>query len=413
MRGKIIVLLLFCMYASHGITAQEFDIAVLGGHVIDPKNDIDEPMDVAIKDGKIALVSKKINEKRAKRTVDAKGLYVVPGLVDMHAHGFFGVEDGHYLRNSFYAVSPDGFTFRNGVTTMVDAGSSGWKSFKTFKEQTIDRSHTRVLAFLNIVGEGMKGGAWEQDTYDMDAKLSALMAKTYPDLIVGFKVAHFRGDGEDYFVPIDRAIEAGNMAGNIPVMLDGKLEDEVLRRFRPGDIFTHTYGRPIIDTVTNKVKPFVREARQRGLIFDVGYGGASFMYSNAIPGTKDGFFPDVISTDLHGGSMNAAMKDIMSIMSKFMALGMGLEDIITAVTWKPAKTIKRPQLGNLSVGSEGDVAIFNIRDGKFGFYDQQGEKMSGTKKFECEVTIKGGRVFYDLNGLTSPLPRVISGVPRM
>jgi dihydroorotase len=111
--------------------------------------------------------------------------------------------------------------------------------------------------------------------------------------------------------------------------------------------------------------------------------------------------------------MNAAMKDIMSIMSKFMALGMGLEDIITAVTWKPAKTIKRPQLGNLSVGSEGDVAIFNIRDGKFGFYDQQGEKMSGTKKFECEVTLKGGRVFYDLNGLTSPLPRVISGVPRM
>lgn len=413
MKQKIIALVLFCLYVGYGLNAQEFDIAIIGGHVIDPKNDINEPLDVAIKDGKVALISKKINKKRANRIVDAKGLYVVPGLVDMHAHGFFGVEDGHYLRNSFYAVPPDGFTFRNGVTTLVDAGSAGWKSFQTFKEQTIDRSHTRILSFLNIVGEGMKGGVWEQDTSDMDAKLSAQVARRYSDLIVGFKVAHFRGEGEDYYVPIDRAIEAGNMAGTIPVMLDGKLEDAILKRFRPGDIFTHVYGRPIIDTVTNKVKPFVLEARKRGLIYDVGYGGASFKYANAIPGTKDGFYPDVISTDLHGGSMNAAMKDILSIMSKFMAMGMGLEDIITAVTWHPAKTIKREELGNLSVGSEGDVTVLSLRDGKFGFYDQQGTKMSGTKKFECQVTIKGGRVFYDLNGLTAPLPRVISGLPSM
>lgn len=410
---KISFLLILFLCAGVKIYAQKYDIAVVGGHVIDPKNNIDELMDVAISNGKIALVSKNIDQKQAKRIVNANGLYVTPGLIDMHAHGFFGVEEDNYLRNSFYAIDPDGFTFRNGITTFVDAGSSGWKSFPIFKQQTIDNSQTRVLAFLNIVGEGMRGGEWEQDTGDMDATSSANIAKKYPDLIVGFKVAHYRGKGPDYLIPIDRAIEAGKQAGNIPIMLDGKLEEEVLKRFRPGDIFTHIYGRPIMDTVTNKVKPFAREARKRGIIFDVGYGGASFKYSNAIPATKDGFYPDVISTDLHGGSMNAAMKDILSIMSKFLALDMDMTEIIKATTWKPAQVIKREQLGNLSVGSEGDMALLNIREGKFGFYDQQGERMTGNKKFECEVTIKGGRVFYDMNGLTDPLPKVISGVPSM
>lgn len=410
-KTALLFLLVFCMGIS--IYGQKYDIAVIGGHVIDPKNNIDELMDVAISNGKIAMVSKSIDRKQAKRIVNAKGLYVTPGLIDMHAHGFFGVEEDNYLRNSFYAIDPDGFTFRNGITTFVDAGSPGWKSFPIFKRQTIDKSQTRVLVFLNIVGEGMRGGEWEQDSGDMSATLSANIAKKHPDFIVGFKVAHYRGKGSDYLVPIDRAIEAGKQAGNIPIMLDGKLEDEILKRFRPGDIFTHIYGRPLVDTVTNKVKPFVQEARKRGIIFDVGYGGASFKYSNAIPATKDGFYPDVISTDLHGGSMNAAMKDILSVMSKFLALGMDKKDIIQATTWKPAQVIKREQLGNLSVGSEGDIALLNIRQGKFGFYDQQGERMMGDKKFECEVTIKGGRVYYDVNGLTDPLPRVISGVPAM
>jgi dihydroorotase len=404
----IIFLLALCGLST---TAQQYTVVVKGGHVIDPKNNINELMDVAISNGKIAAVAKNIDASLARRVVNARGLYVIPGIIDMHAHGFDGVEHDNYLRNSFYAISPDDFSFRTGVTTFVDAGSSGWKTFPIFKQQTIDRSQTRVLAFLNIVGEGMRGGTYEQDTGDMDAKLSANVAKRYPELIVGFKVAHYAGTSPDYMVPIDRAIEAGRQAGNIPLMLDGRLDEAVLRRFRPGDIFTHTYGRPILDSATKKVKPFVWEARKRGIIFDVGYGGASFNYANAIPATKEGFFPDVISTDLHGGSMNASMKDILSVMSKFLAMGMDVPAVIRSVTWKPAQVIRRELLGNLSVGSEGDITVLGLREGNFGFYDRAGERMTGTRKFECEVTIKGGRVQYDLNGLTNPLPIITSGVP--
>jgi dihydroorotase len=193
----------------------------------------------------------------------------------------------------------------------------------------------------------------------------------------------------------------------------------VMVRFRPGDIYTHTFGgggaerEAIIDPATGKLRPYIFKARERGIIWDVGYGGASFSYAHAIPAAKEGFFPDVISTDHHGGSMNASMKDLLSVMAKFLALGMDVPSVIKAVTWKPAQVIHREQLGNLSVGSEGDVTVLKLEKGKFGFYDQMGQRMSGTQKFHTEVTIKGGRVYYDLNGLTNPLPKITSGVPAL
>ena len=391
--------------------SQSYSIVIKDGHVIDPKNNIDGVMDVAINNGKIVEVAKNIDAKKAAQVVNAKGLYVMPGLIDIHSHDFFGTEPDHYLSNGLVAIVPDGFTFRTGVTTVVDAGGAGWRSFATFKKNIIDNSQTRVLAFLNIVGEGMRGGVYEQNVNDMDGKMTGMLAKTYPGLIVGVKVAHF--EGADW-TPVDRAVEAGKLA-NIPVMVDFggsnpplPIEELFTKHLRPGDIFTHCFGNvkgrePIVDETTKQVKPFVLDAQKRGLIFDVGYGGISFVFSQAIPAIKSGFYPNSISTDLHGGSMNNAMKDELNVMSKFLVMGMPLASVIKAATWNPAQEIKREDLGHLSKGAEADVAILSLREGNFGFFDYTGYKLEGTKKLECEMTIRSGKIVYDLNGIANPI----------
>ena len=403
--------IILCIFYSILTFAQEYSIVIKDGHVIDPKNNIDDVMDVAISNGKIVQVAKNIDPKKAVQVVNAKGFYVTPGLIDIHSHNFFGTEPDHGYSNGTSALPPDGFTFRTGVTTVVDAGGSGWKSFPTFKQNVIDISQTRVLALLNIVGEGMRGGPYEQNTNDMDSKMTAMVAKMYPGIVVGVKVAHFNGHE---WTPVDRAVEAGKIA-DIPVMIDFggstpplSIEELFMKHLRPGDIFTHAFGQlgsreSIVDTNTNKVKPFVFEAQKRGIIFDVGYGGISFAFSQAIPALKDGFYPNSISTDIHIGSMNNAMKDQTSVMSKFLAMGMKLQDVVKASTWNPATEIKRQDLGHLSPGAEADVAILNVRSGKFGMFDYKGYKIETDKKLECEMTIKGGKIVYDLNGIADPV----------
>jgi dihydroorotase len=388
-----------------------FDVLVKGGHVIDPKNGIDAVMDIAIKAGKIFKVGKNLPASEAKQVVDATGLKVVPGIIDMHAHVFAGTQPDHYLSDGLSALMPDGYTFRVGVTTVVDCGGAGWRNFSTFKKNVIDISQTRVLSFLNIVGEGMRGGNYEQDIADMNPKLAANTAKQYKDYIVGFKLAHFNGAD---WTPTTRAVEAGKLA-ELPVIIDFggsqpnlSIQELFFKHLRPGDIYTHTYAalngaREEIIDANNTLKPFVLEAQKRGIIFDVGYGGASFNYTQAIPALKAGLFPNTISTDLHTGSMNSSMKDQLSVMSKFMNLGMPLFEVIKASTWKPAQVINRTNLGHLTEGAEADIAILNIRKGSFGFYDKTGYKVNGTEKFECELTIKGGKVVYDLNGLANPI----------
>ncbi len=407
------LLLIVLIFFGNTVVSQTYDIVIKGGHVIDSKNKIDAVMDVAIKDGKIAQLAKSIDAKQAAQLVDAKGLYVTPGLIDIHAHVFFGTEPDHYLSNGLVAVAPDGFTFRVGVTTVVDAGGAGWKSFPEFKKNIIDNSQTRVLSFLNIVGEGMRGGAYEQNMNDMDAKMNALAAKQYKDYVVGFKVAHYTGAE---WAPVDRAVEAGKLA-NVPVMIDFggnnpplSIEELYMKHLRAGDIYTHAYTllegnvrETVVDSLTSKVKPFIWDAIKKGIVFDVGYGGASFNFSQAIPALKQGFFPKTISTDLHTGSMNASMKSQIDVMSKFLLMGMPLNEVIKASTWAPAQVIKREELGNLSAGSIADVAILNLRQGNFGFYDKTGYKIEGNKKFECEMTIKGGKIVYDLNGIANPI----------
>jgi dihydroorotase len=393
--------------------SQKYSIVIKGGQVIDPKNNINAVMDIAIADGKIAKVDKNIDTTGASQVVDAKGMLVTPGLIDIHAHVFAGTEPDHYLSNGLLALPPDGFTFRVGVTTVVDCGGAGWKNFPLFKKNIIDNAQTRVLSFLNIVGEGMRGGAYEQNTNDMDPKMAAAVAKSNKNYIVGFKVAHYEAAE---WTPVDRAVEAGKMA-DMPVIVDFggddthaplSIEELFFKHLRPGDIYTHTFTElsrrdPIVDLNTRQLKPFVKTAQQKGIIFDVGYGGGSFDFRQAIPATKAGFFPNTISTDLHTGSMNAAMKDMLNVMSTFAALGMEIPAIIKASTWAPARAIKREELGNLSVGSAADVAVLNMRKGNFGLWDRVGNKVKANQKFECEMTIREGKIVYDLNGIANPV----------
>lgn len=413
MKKVIVILLVLQGCFGTNIFAQAYDIVIKGGHVIDPKNNMDAVMDIAVKGGKIEKIAANIDGRQAAQVVDAKGLYVTPGIIDIHAHVFYGTESDHYLSNGLVAVGPDGFTFRVGVTTVVDCGGAGWKSFPTFKKNIIDNSQTRVLSFLNIVGEGMRGGVYEQNISDMDPRMTAMVAMQNKDIVVGFKVAHFSGPE---WAPVDLAVEAGNLA-KMPVIVDFggnnpplSIEELFMKHLRKGDIYTHTYTllegnvrETVVDTTTNKVKSFIWDAKKRGIIFDVGYGGASFNFTQAIPSLKAGFFPNTISTDLHTGSMNASMKDQLSVMSKFLLMGMPLPEVIRASTWAPAQVIQHEELGNLSVGGIADIAILNLRQGDFGFYDKTGYKMQGKQKFECELTIKGGKIVYDLNGKADPI----------
>jgi dihydroorotase len=392
--------------------AQTIDILLKGGHVIDPKNSIDTNMDVAIGEGKIVQVSKDIPAKNAKRVIDVTGFYITPGLIDMHVHAFHGTNPASYIADGWDALPPDGFTFRAGVTTVVDAGSAGWRNFRTFKKQTIDRSQTRVLAFLNIVGIGMLGRFEEQDVNDMNPEMAAYMIKKlYPEILVGVKSAHYWGAD---FTQVDQAVKAGTMA-NVPVMVDlGEhnpplpIEELFMKHLRPGDIWTHTYAnapkeREVPVDENGKVKPFIFEAQKRGIIFDVGHGGGAFHFAQAIPSIKQGFIADVISSDLHIGSMNGGMKDMANLLSKFMAMGLSVQDVILRATWNPAKVINRPELGNLSVGSVADVAVFSLRKGDFGFTDVRAKKLKGTQKLEAEMTFRAGRIVWDLNGTGSQL----------
>jgi dihydroorotase len=335
--------------------------------------------------------------------VNAHGLIVTPGLIDIHVHAYAGTgeREGYVGDNSLY---PDGYTFRSCVTTVADAGSSGWRNFPDFKDRVIDRAKTRVFAFLNIVGGGMGGKRVEQNVDDMDPDATAAQVQRYPDVVVGIKTAHFEGPE---WTAVDRALAAGTLA-NVPVMIDFGVfrperpyEQLVTTKLRPGDISTHMYLDAIHMLDSNgKVLPYLFEARKRGVIFDVGHGGGSFVFRQAVPAVQQGFLPDSISTDLHTGSMNAGMKNMLNVMSKFLNLGMSPEDIIARSTWNPAHEIHHDEIGHLSVGAPADVSVLRIEKGKFGFVDSLGGRLEGRRKLECELTVRNGLVVWDLNGIS-------------
>jgi len=382
----------------------EYDFLIKGGRVIDPRSALDAVRDVAIKDGRIAAVAPDIPATRAMKAVDARGLVVTPGLIDLHVHVFPGERLKDYAGGD-WSVFPDGFTLRSCVTTVADAGTSGWRNFPDFKRRIIDESKTRVVAFLNIVGNGMGSGPIEQNPDDMDGAATAAMALQHKGVVVGVKSAHYNGTD---WKPYEQAVIAGTKA-DIPVMIDfggnvkaGRtLMDLFTKYLRPGDIFTHMYGgvRGEFDQAIKGPSAAMIAGRKRGIIFDVGHGGASFRYSAAVPMIKAGFVPDSISTDLHTSSMNSAMKDMLNVMGKVMAMGVPLVDVIRQSTSNPAQQVKMASLGHLSVGAAADVAVLRLEQGRFGYVDPVGGRLEGTQRLSCELTVRDGKVVYDLNGM--------------
>ena len=393
--------------------APHYDLLLKGGHVIDPANHIDEVRDVAVFQGKIAAVEKSIPAEQAGKVVDVSKLYVTPGLIDIHFHVGHGGAPLNWFSPDARAHAlplgiPADLALQSGVTTIVDAGTSGAETFLQEKEEVIDRAKVRVLAFLNIVANGM-GGGLEQSLDQMDAKLCADTIKRYPDLIVGVKTAHYwtkeTWDAEHVpWAAVDRAIECGTMA-NVPIMFDfwprpeRTYADLILKKMRPGDIHTHLFAQqfPIL-LDDGKLNPILTEARARGVIFDVGHGSGSFWFRNAVPAEKQGFIPDSISTDLHTG--NYTIVSMNNVMSKFLAMGVSLDDVIRRSTVNPASEIHRPELGTLSVGKDADIAILELMHGHFAYIDCGVAKMDANVRLIARMTLRAGRILYDPSGLS-------------
>jgi dihydroorotase len=391
---------LLVVVAALGVQAQDFDLVLRGGLVIDPKNGLNSVRrDIAIKDGRIAAVEASIDAARGRRSVDVSSLTVTPGLIDLHVHTFYTINNPGAWAGDL-SIQPDAFSFRTGVTTMVDAGSSGWRNFEQFRQTVIDRAKTRVLAMINIAGHGMISDLVEQG--DFDPKKLAALAVKHKDVVVGVKSAHYQ---KADWMSVDEAVAAGKLAG-IPVMVDfGYFLPErpywklVTEHLRPGDISTHMFRAPVpwVDE-SGKLYEYLKKARERGVIFDLGHGGGSFAFRNGVGAIGQGFYPDTISTDLHDGSMNAPMQDMPNCMAKCLAMGMPLEAVIRASTWKPAQVIHREaEIGHLSVGAVADIAAWALETGDHRFADSHGASISGKTRLRAELTVRAGAVVWDRN----------------
>ena len=386
-------------------SAQQYDLVLRNGHVIDPKNNVDAKRDVAIRDGKIAAIEASIPGSAAKQSVDITGLYLTPGLVDIHMHVFTGLRHNAW-GNGDLSVPVDPMSIPYGVTTVADAGSSGWRDFPEFRRRVIDNARTRVFAFVNIIGAGMAANddSAEQNDHDMDLDALSKVIEQNRDVIVGIKTAHWQ---QPNFISVQSAVAAGNR-NHVPVMVDfgwfdNKSYKEMIEAIlRPGDISTHVFRMPApLLGPDGKPAPYMLDARKRGIRFDVGHGGGSFTFALAEPMVKGGFFPDSISTDLHVGSATGVMLNLPNVMNKILALGVPLNEVIRESTTNPATEIGHPELGQIAVGSVADIAVLRVDHGTFGFADLAGGKVSGTERVVPEMTVRAGRIVFDLNARTA------------
>jgi dihydroorotase len=372
------------------------------GRILDPARGVDGVLDLSVANGRVEAVGRDLPRTDGARVIDAEGLLITPGLIDIHTHLFMTGGNPESWAGE-YSIHPDHFSFRSGVTTMVDAGSAGWRNFDLFRTTVIDRARTRVLSMVNISGYGMIGDAAEQYVPDMNPAEAAATAERHGDIIVAVKTAHYQGRD---WAPVDRAIEAGSIAG-LPVMVDfGYFVPErpywrlVTEKLRPGDISTHCFRGPVpIADGEGALYPYLRRARERGVLFDLGHGAGSFLFRNAVPAFRAGFYPDSISTDLHVLSMNGAMMDMPTTLSKCMALGMPLHEAVLRSTQRAASAVGRPELGALKTGADADIAVWELRKGRFGFKDSVGGRMTGDERLECRMTVLGGEVMWDSDAL--------------
>jgi len=360
------------------------DLILTGGRVIDPSQSLDAVTDIAFAQGKVSAVRQNLKRDAGTKIQDASGFIVTPGLIDLHTHVYWG--------GTSLGIDPDLYAKKSGVTTSVDTGSAGPGNFPGFAKHVIEPARSRIYAYLHVSHAGIYGFSTDvhvgesEDMRLMDPRGAVKVAAEFPDHIIGIKVRVGRhASGDQGIAPLDVALQAADEAG-IPLMAHidepPPTYEDVLAKLRPGDVLTHAF-RPFPNapaTAQGTIKPAVLAARKRGVLFDIGHGMGSFAFKTARAMLANGFEPDTISSDVHALCINGPAHDLVTTMSKFLCLGMGLNEVIRASTETPARAIKRHDLGTLKVGSLGDATLIRIDEGRFDYIDVTGEHLEGSKR---------------------------------
>jgi len=367
-----------------------FDLLLTGGQVIDPARSLNQRADVGITAGRIAQVEPNLDPAGCPDVRDVAGKYVCPGLIDLH---------GHWYEGNLYGVDPL-MCLNHGVTTAVDAGSTGYANFPEFRRTVLDRCPVDVLAFVHISFMGLHAPFAEELVdlrYARPAETAAVIAK-HPDRAVGVKLRIGAMTANHGLAALDQALSAARDA-RVPLMVHisrGAEESQILRRLRPGDILTHCFHGRGNGMISETVLPEALEARSRGVIFDVGHGCGSFSWDTARKAFEHHFYPDTISTDLHRYSAPAPLcVSLPQVMSQMLCLGMKLEDVILKTTAVPARVLNRErQIGTLAPGAQADALVFELESGNFSFTDTHLKVRQGNRRIVPHLTIKAGQVHH-------------------
>jgi dihydroorotase len=372
-----------------------FDLLITGGRVVDPGTGFDRHADVAFADGRVAAIAEALPPDNARERVKADGKYVVPGLIDLHTHVYWG--------GTSLGVDADMLGPCSGTTTFVDAGSAGAGNFYGFRKHVIERSKVRILAYLNVSFAGIfafSRNVMVGECGDLrlcDAREALAAAREHLDIVSGMKVRVGRtAGGASGIGPLDIAIEVADQL-QLPVMahLDHPppSRGELLPRLRKGDILTHCF-KPFPNAPVDgarRIHEEILQARQRGIVFDIGHGMGSLSFESARVMLAHRFMPDVISSDVHALCVDGPAFDNLVTMSKFLCLGVPLLDVLRMVTSAPAAVLSRPDLGTLREGGIGDAAVLDLREGRFGYIDSVGEELVGTQRLFSDGIVVGGR----------------------
>ncbi|MFL5258615.1 MAG: amidohydrolase/deacetylase family metallohydrolase [Hyphomicrobiales bacterium] len=375
-----------------------YDLILRGGRVIDPSQSIDEPLDIAFANGKVAALAPRLESGDGTEMRDVRGLIVAPGLIDLHTHVYWG--------GTSLGIDAEMFARKSGVTTAVDTGSAGPGNFAGFLKHVIEPSEVRILAYLHVSHAGIFGFSRDvsvgesEDIRLMDPRGAVKVAGEHPDVIIGIKVRIGRhASGDQGISPLDYALQVGAETG-LPVMAHidepPPSYEDVLARLRPGDVLTHAF-RPFPNTpatVQGTVKPEVKRARERGVLFDIGHGMGSFAFKTARAMLANGFLPDTISSDVHALCIEGPAHDLVTTMSKFLCLGLGLSEVIKASTVNAALALRRPELGSLKPGSVGDATLLSVDRGEFDYVDVTGEHLRGDRKINSRGVVIAGRWWH-------------------
>ncbi len=387
---------------AEGGSEKRFETIITGGHVVDSGAGIGGRRDIGIAGGRVTSIEPTLDPAHAARVVDARGQIVAPGLVDLHTHVYWGV--------TYWGIEADPVAARSGVTTWIDVGSAGAYSFPGFRRYIIEPSRARIYAFLNLSVIGLIARTWEFANLDYcDVELAAQIVDAHRDVILGVKARidqlTTRGVG---IRPLQLARELADRV-NLPLMVHigngPPAIGEIVELLRPGDILTHCFtgGNHRILDADGHVRADVKALRERGLVLDIGHGTGSFSYEVTERLLDQGFLPDVISSDIHQLSVQGPMFDLPTTLSKFLNLGMSLDDVIERATTRPAAALRRPDLGTLRPGSRADIALFRIEGGEYAFYDVAMNRRGGTRRLVNTLTLIDGE----------PLPRTLERAPHV